>query len=161
MNDTLAQLYRVIESRRAQPQEGSYTCYLLEKGLDKILKKVGEECSETIIAAKNGRQEETVGEISDLLYHLTVMMVQQDIPLEAVMEELDRQIDAALPRKLTLDLSGLTFTDSSGIAVVLRTYKRMRQLQGSMTVLNPSDQVLRVFQTAGLDKLVPFQSTPQ
>ena len=78
-----------------------------------------------------------------------------------VMEELDRQIDAALPRKLTLDLSGLTFTDSSGIAVVLRTYKRMRQLQGSMTVLNPSDQVLRVFQTAGLDKLVPFQSTPQ
>ena len=56
MNDTLAQLYRVIESRRAQPQEGSYTCYLLEKGLDKILKKVGEECSETIIAAKNGRQ---------------------------------------------------------------------------------------------------------
>ena len=54
MNDTLAQLYRVIESRRAQPQEGSYTCYLLEKGLDKILKKVGEECSETIIAAKNG-----------------------------------------------------------------------------------------------------------
>ena len=85
MNDTLAQLYRVIESRRAQPQEGSYTCYLLEKGLDKILKKVGEECSETIIAAKNGRQEETVGEISDLLYHLTVMMVQQD------MEELDRR----------------------------------------------------------------------
>ena len=78
-----------------------------------------------------------------------------------VMEELDRQIDAALPRKLTLDLSGLTFTDSSGIAVVLRTYKRMRQLQGSMTVLNPSDQVLRVFQTAGLDKLVPFQSAPQ
>ena len=78
-----------------------------------------------------------------------------------VMEELDRQIDAALPRKLTLDLSGLTFTDSSGIAVVLRTYKRMRQLQGSMTVLNPSDQVLRVFQAAGLDKLVPFQSTPQ
>ena len=91
MNDTLAQLYRVIEGRRAQPQEGSYTCYLLEKGLDKILKKVGEECSETIIAAKNGRQEETVGEISDLLYHLTVMMVQQDIPLEAVMEELDRR----------------------------------------------------------------------
>ena len=78
-----------------------------------------------------------------------------------VMEELDRQIDAALPRKLTLDLSGLTFTDSSGIAVVLRTYKRMRQLQGSMTVLNPSDQVLRVFQAAGLDKLVPFQSAPQ
>ena len=91
MNDTLAKLYQVVESRKAQPPEGSYTCYLFDKGLDKILKKVGEECSETIIAAKNGRQEETVGEISDLLYHLTVMMVQQDIPLEAGMEELDRR----------------------------------------------------------------------
>ena len=90
-NDVIKGLYQVVKDRKANPQEGSYTCYLLEKGLDKILKKVGEECSETIIAAKNGRQEETVGEISDLLYHLTVMMVQQDIPLEAVMEELDRR----------------------------------------------------------------------
>ena len=78
-----------------------------------------------------------------------------------VMAELDRQIDAALPRALTLDLSGLTFTDSSGIAVVLRTYQRMRQLQGSMVVVNPPSQAWRVFQAAGLDKLVPFQSTPQ
>ena len=75
----------------------------------------------------------------------------------AVSGELDRQIDAALPRKLTLDLSGLTFTDSSGIAVVLRTYKRMRQLQGSMAVINTPDQARRVFQAAGVDKLVPFQ----
>ena len=67
---------------KRQPQEGSYTCYLFDKGLDKILKKVGEECAETIIAAKNGRQEETVGEISDLIYHLTVMMAQQNIPLK-------------------------------------------------------------------------------
>ncbi|MBO5340136.1 MAG: phosphoribosyl-ATP diphosphatase [Oscillospiraceae bacterium] len=89
MNDTLKNLYDVVEGRKAQPQEGSYTCYLFEKGLDKILKKVGEECAETIIAAKNGVQEETVGEISDLLYHLTVMMVQSGIPLEAVMDELD------------------------------------------------------------------------
>ena len=91
MNDTLQTLYEVVEGRKAHPQEGSYTCYLFDKGLDKILKKVGEECSETIIAAKNGQQEDTVGEISDLLYHLTVMMVQQNIPLEAVMEELDRR----------------------------------------------------------------------
>lgn len=91
MNDTLKQLYSVVSDRRENPQEESYTCYLFEKGLDKILKKVGEECSETIIAAKNGVQEETVGEISDLLYHLMVMMVQQNIPLEAVMEELDRR----------------------------------------------------------------------
>ena len=89
MNDTLKNLYDVVEGRKAQPQEGSYTCYLFEKGLDKILKKMGEECAETIIAAKNGVQEETVGEISDLLYHLTVMMVQSGIPLEAVMDELD------------------------------------------------------------------------
>ena len=91
MNDTLKNLYAVVEDRKVRPQEGSYTCYLFEKGLDKILKKVGEECAETIIAAKNGVQAETVGEISDLLYHLTVLMAQQDIPLEAVMDELDRR----------------------------------------------------------------------
>ena len=65
--------------------------------------------------------------------------------------------DAALPRKLTLDLAGLTFTDSSGIAVVLRTFRRMRQLQGSMAVVNAPEQARRVFQAAGLDKLVPFE----
>lgn len=91
MNDTLKNLYAVVEDRKVRPQEGSYTCYLFEKGLDKILKKVGEECAETIIAAKNGVQAETVGEISDLLYHLTVLMAHQDIPLEAVMDELDRR----------------------------------------------------------------------
>lgn len=91
MNDALQQLYTVVSNRRNNPQEGSYTCYLFKEGLDKILKKVGEECSETIIAAKNGIKEDTVGEISDLLYHLTVMMVQQGISLEAVMEELDRR----------------------------------------------------------------------
>ncbi|OUQ80607.1 phosphoribosyl-ATP diphosphatase [Flavonifractor sp. An100] len=91
MDDTLKKLYQVVISRKEQPQEGSYTCYLFEKGLDKILKKVGEECAETIIAAKNGVQADTVGEISDLIYHLTVMMVQQGIPLEAVMEELEHR----------------------------------------------------------------------
>lgn len=91
MNDTLYRLYQVILDRQANPQEGSYTCYLFEKGLDKILKKVGEECAETIIAAKNGIQEDTVGEISDLIYHLLVMMADQSIPLDAVMEELDRR----------------------------------------------------------------------
>ena len=91
MNDTLQKLYEVVQGRKAEPQEGSYTCYLFDQGLDKILKKVGEECSETIIAAKNGVQSDTVGEISDLIYHLTVMMVDQNIPLEAVMEELDHR----------------------------------------------------------------------
>lgn len=91
MNDTLQQLYQVILDRRANPREGSYTCYLFDKGLDKILKKVGEECAETIIAAKNGIQEDTVGEISDLIYHLMVMMADQNIPLTSVMEELDHR----------------------------------------------------------------------
>mgnify|MGYP001634062611 CR=1 FL=1 len=84
MQDVLEGLYSVVQQRKAEPQEGSYTCYLFDKGLDKILKKCGEECSEVIIAAKNGEQGETVGEICDLLYHLLVMMADQDIPLEAV-----------------------------------------------------------------------------
>ena len=91
MNDVWKQLYQVVQDRKASPQEGSYTCYLFDKGLDKILKKVGEESAETIIAAKNGVAPETVGEISDLIYHLMVMMAQQNIPLEAVLEELDRR----------------------------------------------------------------------
>lgn len=91
MNDTMQKLYSVVLDRKEHPQEGSYTCYLFDKGLDKILKKVGEECTETIIAAKNGVKEETVGEISDLIYHLMVMMAQQGIPLEDVMAELDRR----------------------------------------------------------------------
>lgn len=90
-NDVLQDLYNVVLDRKTNPSENSYTCYLFSKGLDKILKKVGEECSETIIAAKNGREEETVGEISDLIYHLMVMMANEGIPLEAVLDELDRR----------------------------------------------------------------------
>lgn len=91
MDSTLQKLYDVILDRKANPQEGSYTCYLFEKGLDKILKKVGEESAETVIAAKNGVQSDTVGEISDLIYHLLVMMADQNIPLSAVTEELERR----------------------------------------------------------------------
>lgn len=91
MRDTLENLYSVVTSRKSDPMEGSYTCYLFEKGLDKILKKVGEECAETVIAAKNEDQAETVMEICDLLYHLMVLMVEQGIPLEAVLDELDRR----------------------------------------------------------------------
>ena len=92
MNDeVLKRLYQVVLDRKANPQEGSYTCYLFDKGVDKILKKVGEECAETIIAAKNGESGQVVSEMSDLMYHLMVLLVQQDIPLSAVMEELDRR----------------------------------------------------------------------
>ncbi len=91
MNDTLQKLYDVILDRRDHPQEGSYTNYLFAQGLDKILKKVGEESAETIIAAKNYGESDTVGEICDLIYHLLVMMADQGISLSAVMEELDRR----------------------------------------------------------------------
>lgn len=91
MDNTFQQLYEVILDRQAHPQEGSYTCYLFDKGLDKILKKVGEECAETVIAAKNGVESDTVGEISDLIYHLLVMMADQNIPLAAVEAELGRR----------------------------------------------------------------------
>ena len=90
-NEILSALYQTVVNRRDNPKEGSYTCYLLDKGIDKILKKVGEECSETIIAAKNGDNSETVYEFADLIYHLTVMMVQQNIPLEDVLAELDKR----------------------------------------------------------------------
>lgn len=91
MDGTLKKLYEVVVERKTNPQEGSYTCYLFDKGLDKILKKVGEECAETIIAAKNDIPSDTVGEISDLVYHLMVMMAEKGIPLEDVLVELDRR----------------------------------------------------------------------
>ena len=91
MDHTLERLYAVVLDRKTNPQEGSYTCYLFDKGLDKILKKVGEECAETIIAAKNDVSSDTVGEISDLMFHLMVMMAEKGIPLEDVQMELDRR----------------------------------------------------------------------
>ncbi len=91
MDDTIQELYQTILSRKETKAEGSYTCYLFEKGLDKILKKCGEECSEVIIAAKNGDNAETVLEISDLLYHLTVLMVNEGITLDEVKAELSKR----------------------------------------------------------------------
>ena len=82
------ELYDVVLDRIENPKEGSYTNYLLEKGIDKIVKKVGEEACEVVIAAKNGKKEDTVAELSDLFYHLMVLMVQQKISLDEVYEEL-------------------------------------------------------------------------
>lgn len=81
-------LYEMIKGRRTDRKEGSYTSYLFEKGPDKILKKVGEECTEVIIAAKGGDKRETVFEIADLAYHITVLMVQADITVGEVFDEL-------------------------------------------------------------------------
>lgn len=91
MNDTLQNLYQVILDRKANPQEGSYTCYLFDQGLDKICKKIGEESAETIIAAKNAEKSDTVGEICDLFFHVMVLMAQQNIPLDDILSELDRR----------------------------------------------------------------------
>ena len=90
-NDVIKGLYQVVKDRKANPQEGSYTCYLFEQGIDKILKKCGEECSEVIIAAKNNDHNELVMEISDLLYHLTVLMVHQNVTVEDINAELEKR----------------------------------------------------------------------
>lgn len=95
MDETIKGLYEVVLQRKESPQEGSYTCYLFAQGLDKILKKCGEECSETIIAAKNGDNAELANELSDLVYHLLVLMAQQGLSLEqvqAVLEERRQKI---------------------------------------------------------------------
>jgi phosphoribosyl-ATP pyrophosphohydrolase len=95
MADILTELFEVVAQRKLNPQEGSYTCYLFDKGIDKILKKVGEEASEVIISAKNGNNDDTVNEISDLLYHLVVLMAEQGISpeqLNAVLEERRKKI---------------------------------------------------------------------
>jgi len=84
-------LYDTITDRRDNPQEGSYTCYLFDQGLDKILKKLGEECAETIIACKNRNRREVVGELSDLAFHAAVLMAHLDIQPEDVAAELSRR----------------------------------------------------------------------
>ena len=81
-------LYDLIKGRKEEKKEGSYTTYLFEKGIDKILKKVGEESTEVIIAAKADDRRETVYEIADLAYHVMVLMVQMGIPLEEIFDEL-------------------------------------------------------------------------
>lgn len=81
-------LMAMLEGRKAQPKEGSYTTYLFEKGLDKMLKKVGEETTEVIIAAKDGDRANTIYEIGDLMYHVMVMMVEMGISLEDVKKEM-------------------------------------------------------------------------
>ena len=84
-------LYQMLVDRKINKKEGSYTTHLFEKGIDKILKKVGEECTEVIIGAKGGDKAETVFEIADLLYHITVMMIEMGISLDDVTAELAKR----------------------------------------------------------------------
>ena len=85
---TMDGLMKLIEGRKSEKKEGSYTTYLFEKGIDKILKKVGEESTEVIIAAKADDKKETIYEISDLTYHIMVLMIEMGITLEDIYEEL-------------------------------------------------------------------------
>lgn len=85
---SISDLYKLLQGRKEEMPEGSYTSYLFEKGIDKILKKVGEECTEVIIASKDNDKAETIYEIADLAYHVMVMMVEMGISVEDVKTEL-------------------------------------------------------------------------
>lgn len=89
LGEVLTELFTVIESRKRERPEGSYTTYLFDQGLDKILKKLGEESAETIIAAKNDDLEALARETSDLLYHLIVLMVEKGLTLDHIAQELE------------------------------------------------------------------------
>ena len=88
---SLEGLKKLIEGRKIDKKEGSYTTYLFEKGLDKILKKVGEECTEVIIGAKGGSKEETIFEIADLTYHILVLMTEMGIEIDEIKTELAKR----------------------------------------------------------------------
>jgi phosphoribosyl-ATP pyrophosphohydrolase len=84
-------LYETVLERKNSPEEGSYTCYLYDKGLEKILKKVGEESTEVIIAALSQTSEDLVNELGDLFYHLMVLMVQKGVTIQDVEAELEKR----------------------------------------------------------------------
>ena len=94
-------LYSLIEGRKANLQEGSYTSYLFEQGIDKILKKVGEECTEVIVAGKGGDREEVIFEIADLTYHTLVLMAQCGVTLNDIRDRLAarRVVDTKVKQK--------------------------------------------------------------
>lgn len=91
MGEKLSDLYNVILERKNEKNEGSYTGYLFEKGINKILKKVGEECTEVIISSKENNKEEQVNEICDLTYHVLVLMAELGISVEEVSTELGKR----------------------------------------------------------------------
>ena len=88
---SLEGLYELIKGRKTDKKEGSYTTYLFEQGIDKILKKVGEECTEVIIGAKGGEKAEAVFEIADLTYHVLVLMVEMGIDIKDITDELAKR----------------------------------------------------------------------
>lgn len=91
MTNEFQNLYETVLDRKKNPEEGSYTCYLYTKGEHKILKKVGEECTEVIVASLSESKEELIGELGDLFYHLMVLMVEKGVSLEEVEAELEKR----------------------------------------------------------------------
>ncbi len=91
MMSELEEMYQTILDRKENPEEGSYTAYLFDKGEEKILKKVGEECTEVIIASLNQTKEDQVNEINDLLYHVLVLMAEKGITLDEVNAEIAKR----------------------------------------------------------------------
>ena len=88
----ITRLFETVKERKANPKEGSYTNYLFDKGIDKILKKVGEETSEVIIAAKNDSKDELIYETADLVYHMTVLLVEKGINPQEIAAELKKRV---------------------------------------------------------------------
>ena len=104
MNDILQQLARVLEERKGADPDSSYVAKLYDKGLDAILKKVGEEATETVMAAKDGNKEQIVYETADLWFHTLVMLAQQDLSPDDVLAELARRFGlSGLEEKVNRD----------------------------------------------------------
>ena len=91
MNNTLSQLAQILEQRKTQSADKSYVASLYSKGLDTILKKIGEEATETVIAAKGGDKQQIVYEMADLWFHCLVLLAQQDLHPDEVLNELQRR----------------------------------------------------------------------
>jgi phosphoribosyl-ATP pyrophosphohydrolase len=106
-NTVLQELYEIISERKDNLVEGSYTSYLFKQGIDKILKKVGEEASEVIIAAKNNNENDLICEISDLIYHLIVLMVNKGIEIGDIEAELSKRRKTILNKKPEKSISGI------------------------------------------------------
>ena len=110
-------LYETIKDRKENKEEGSYTTYLFEKGLEKILKKVGEECTEVVIASLTQTKEDQINEIGDLLYHLTVLMVwcgDQDCRIADAKERMPKMMNGMEAVLLVYYVRGDLYEDKSG-----------------------------------------------
>jgi phosphoribosyl-ATP pyrophosphohydrolase len=104
--NVVQELYKIIEERKENPFEGSYTSYLFEEGLDKILKKIGEESTEVVISSKNNDKKETISEISDLVYHILVLMALQGLKVEDIATELEKRRKKICNKKETREQIG-------------------------------------------------------